>query len=62
MELITLDEDILSRVRAKKGLLEGLVMKGLATASSKWEKDGDLIYREGHICVPKDEVLQGDII
>ena len=35
MELVTLDEDILSRVRAKVGLLEGSVMKGLATTSSE---------------------------
>ena len=57
MELVTLEEDILSRVRAKVGLLEDLVIKGLATASSEWERDGDLVYREGRICVPKDEVL-----
>ena len=57
MELVTLDEDILSRARAKMELLEDLVMRGLAIASSEWEKDGDLVYREGRICVPKDEVL-----
>ena len=57
VELMTLDEDILSMVRAKVGLLEDSIMKGLATALSEWEKDGDLVYREGHICIPKDEVL-----
>ena len=55
--LITLDEDILSRVRAKVGLLEDSVTKGLGTSSPEWEKDGDLVYREGRICVPKDETL-----
>ena len=62
MELITLDEDILSRVRAKVGLLEDSITKGLATNSSEWMRDGDLVYREGHICIPKDEILRGDII
>ena len=57
VELVTLEENILSRVRAKVGLLEDSVIKGLATASSEQEKDGDLVYREGCICVPKDEVL-----
>ena len=57
VKLVTLDEDILSRVRAKVGLLEDLVMKGLATGSPEWGKDGDLVYREGCICIPKDEVL-----
>ena len=57
VELVTLDEDILLRVRAKVGLLEDLVTKGLSTGSPEWEKDGDLVYREGHICVPKDETL-----
>ena len=57
VELVTLDEDILSRVRAKVELLEGSIMKGLAAGSSEWERDGDLVYREGRICVPKDEVL-----
>ena len=56
-ELITLDEDILSRVRTKVGLLEDSVTKGLGTSSPEWEKDGDLVYREGHICIPKDETL-----
>ena len=62
IELVTLDKDILMRVKAKAKLLEELVKKGLATGSSEWEKDGDLMYREGCICVPKDKVLQGDII
>ena len=62
VELVTLDEDILSRVRAKVELLEGSIMKGLAAGSSEWERDGDLVYREGRICVPKDETLRGDII
>ena len=62
VELVTLDEDILSRVRAKAGLLEGSIIKGLAAGLSEWEKDGDLVYREGRICVPKDEILRGDII
>ena len=57
VELVTLDEDILSRVRARVGLLEDSVMKGLATASSEWERDGNLVYREGCICMPKDEAL-----
>ena len=43
-------------------LQEGLVKKGLATGSSEWEKDGDLVYREGCVCIPKDETLQGNII
>ena len=44
VELVTLDEDILLRVRAKVGLWEDSVVKGSATASSEWEKDGDLVY------------------
>ena len=62
VELVTFNKDILSRVRAKVGLLEESVARGLAAASSEWEKDGDLIYREGCICIPKDEALWGDII
>ena len=62
VELVTLNEYILSRVRAKAGLLEDLVTKGLSTSSPEWGKDGDLVYREGHICIPKDGTLQGDII
>ena len=62
VELATLDEDILTRVRAKVGLLDESIMKGLATASSEWERDGGLIYREGCICVPRDENLRGNII
>ena len=42
--------------------LDGLVPKGLATTSSEWERDGDLVYREGHICIPRDEALRGNII
>ena len=34
VELVTLDEDILSRVRAKVGLLEGSIIKGLATGDA----------------------------
>ena len=55
MELVTLDEDLLSRVRAKAGLLDDSITKGLAMTSSEWERDGDLVYREGCICIPKDE-------
>ena len=57
VELVTLEEDLLSRIRAKARLLEDSVTKGLATASSEWERDGELMYREGRICVPKDEAL-----
>ena len=57
VELLTLDEDILSRLRAKMGLLEDSVTKGLSTGSPEWEKDGDLVYRVGRICIPKDETL-----
>ena len=34
MELVTLDKDILSRVRAKVGLLEGSIVKGLAAGDT----------------------------
>ena len=57
VELITLEEDLLSRIRAKMGLLEDSVTRGLATASSEWERDGELVYREGCICIPKDKIL-----
>ena len=57
VELVTLDEDILSRVRSKVGLLEGSVIKGLATALPEWERDGDLVYRGGRICIPKGKAL-----
>ena len=39
------------------GLLEDSVTKGLSTGSPEWEKDGDLVYRVGRICIPKDEIL-----
>ena len=57
VELVTLEEDLLSRIRAKAGLLEDSVTRGLATTSSEWERDGELVYREGCICILKDEVL-----
>ena len=57
VELVTLEEDLLSRIRAKAGLLEDSVTRGLATTSSEWERDGELMYREGRICIPKDEAL-----
>ena len=62
MKLMTLNEDVLSRIWAKEEFLEESVEKGLATRSSEWERSDNLIYREGHIYVPKDQVLWGDII
>ena len=52
VELVTLNEDILSRVRAKVGLLEDSVIKGLATTLSG-RKMGTSFTRRGASASPK---------
>ena len=62
IELDTLDEDLLRHIRALAGDIEDSVQKSLLARPREWERDGDLVMREGRIYVPRDATLRGDII
>ena len=57
IELDTLDVDLLRCIRALAGDIEDSVQKSLLARPREWERDGDLVMREGRIYVPRDMTL-----